>query len=290
MGVLVVQGAEGAGDVGVGLEVGVGEGGVALLAPPEPVLDDEVEGHVLRAVLVGDVEQLLGGGVAVLGLDEAVGPLAEEGRVAGEVAVVVDEGVEVRAVEDVVIDAVGGLGGELELAGEAVIHADAGGGVPEDTVAVGREQQRDGDVAVGLRELDGGAAVVEDAGLVLAEAVEAFEGVGQEAVADGVGGPAGDGGGRVAARLDVVLLEHGLAGGVLQAEGTGGEVHADGELGGVGAGAAGGGAVEDGGGLGLAGGGDPGFRVWGRGGTGRGRDDVEHAGLAEGDGEGLAGA
>ena len=88
--------------------------------------------------------------VAVFGLDVAVAPERKERRVAGEVAVVVDDGVELGAVEEVVVDGVGGEGVEVGFEGEAVVEVGEGGGVPEDGVALGGEEQRDGDVGVVL--------------------------------------------------------------------------------------------------------------------------------------------
>jgi hypothetical protein len=79
-----------------------------------------------------------------------------------------------RAVDEVVVDAVGDFGAEIERVHEAVVHAAARGVVPEDAVAVGGDEQRNGDVGVFLRQIDGFAAIVPHAGLVLAEAVEAF--------------------------------------------------------------------------------------------------------------------
>ena len=120
------------------------------MTPPKPVLHDGVDGDVAGAVLVGYVEHLVLGAVAVFGLDVAVTPDGEQGRVAGEVAVVVDDGVELGAVEEVVVDGVGGEGVEVGFEGEAVVEVSEGGGVPEDGVALGGEEQGDGDVGVVL--------------------------------------------------------------------------------------------------------------------------------------------
>ena len=57
---------------------------------------------------------------------------------------------------------------------EAVVEAAAGAVVPEDSVAVAGEEQRDGDVGIVLREVDGFTAVVPDTTLVLAETIKSF--------------------------------------------------------------------------------------------------------------------
>src|SRR5208282_2976076 len=57
---------------------------------------------------------------------------------------------------------------------EAVSETAARAVVPEDAVAVAGEQERNGNVRVVLREVDGFAAIVPDAGLVLAETVKRF--------------------------------------------------------------------------------------------------------------------
>ena len=175
------------------------------------------------AVAVGDGENLVEGGVTVFGLDEAVGPARQHGSVAGEVAVLVDDVVHLRAVEDEVVDAVAGDGIEGELEGEAVVDVGVGGGVPNDSVALGGEEKGDGHVGVVLGDFDGGAAIVEHAALVLAEAVEGFGGVGPETVDDVEGGVAVEGDGRVGAGDAVAFAEKGLVVGSREGEVAAGE-------------------------------------------------------------------
>ncbi len=62
MDVLVVEFLEVGGDV----VVVVVEDGVAFALPPEPVLHDDVEGDVFGTVAVGDGEDFVERGVAVL--------------------------------------------------------------------------------------------------------------------------------------------------------------------------------------------------------------------------------
>jgi len=169
MDVFVVEGLEQAGDVGI--EAG-NEGEVAAVGPPMPVLHDGVEGNVLVAVLDGDLEELAGALVSVFGLEEAVGPLAEERRLPGHCAILVDDLVHLRAVEEVVVDGVACVGGEDHFAVEAVVELGSGGGVPEQAVALGGDEQRYGDLGIGLRELDDVVAEVHRAALMLAKPVE----------------------------------------------------------------------------------------------------------------------
>ena len=77
--VLVVQGLQFAGHIG---EVGI-EDGIAFGLPPEPILHHRVQRNMLVAIALGDPENLVLRDVAVLRLEEAVGPLREHGCVAG---------------------------------------------------------------------------------------------------------------------------------------------------------------------------------------------------------------
>ncbi len=137
-------------EVGRDVAVVVVEDGVALALPPEPVLHHDIHGDVFGAVAVGDGEDLIERGVAILGLDEAVGPAGKHGSVTGEVAVLVDDVVHLGAVEDEVVDAVAGDGVKGELEGEAVVDVGVGCGVPDDAVAFGGEEKGDGYVGVVL--------------------------------------------------------------------------------------------------------------------------------------------
>ncbi len=142
--------------------------------PPEPVLHDVVDRDVQCAILRCNALDLRLRLVLVLALPEAVGPAPEERHFARQFAIVADDLVGFRAVDKVVVDAVGDFGADIERMNESVIHAAARGIVPEDAVAVGRDQQRNRDLRVLLRQVDGLAAIVPYAGLVLAEAIEAL--------------------------------------------------------------------------------------------------------------------
>ena len=129
---------------------------------------------------------------------------------AGEVAVLVDDVIHLGTVEDEVVDAVAGEGVEGELEGEAVVDVSVGCGVPDDAVAFGGDEERDGYVGVVLGDFDGGAAIVEHAALVLAEAVEGFGGVGPEAIYYVEGAVAVEGDGVVGAGDAVSFAKEGL--------------------------------------------------------------------------------
>ena len=201
--VLVVQRPQRAGDVGVRPQVLVGVVGIALVLPPEPVLHHDVQRHVLAAVLAGDIEQLLRRLVAILRLEEPVGPLAEQRRVSGDVAVLMDHRIDFRAVDEVVVDGIGGVGRELELGGEAVVEPGPRRRVPKDAVSIGTDQQRHRDVRVRLAQLHHRSAIVEHAILVLAQPVQPLAGVGEETLAHAVETFAVHLGAFVAARLTI---------------------------------------------------------------------------------------
>ena len=211
--VFSVQGLQLAGHIGKVLV----EDGVAFVLPPEPVLHDGVEREVSGAIARGDAEHLVLRDVAVFGLEEAVGPLRQHGRMAGQVAVAVDDRVHLGAVDEVVVNRVAGQGGELEREREAVVDLGERGGVPHQRVAAAGDQQRNGDIGVVLRQQHGAAAVVEHAALVLAQAVVGLVGVGKEAVGHVVGLLAVDQGRLVGARHGIALAQQRCAvGGIVE--------------------------------------------------------------------------
>ena len=57
---------------------------------------------------------------------------------------------------------------------EAIVEPAARAVVPENAVAIAGEQQRNGDIGVVLRKVDGFSAIVPHAGLVLAQSVKGF--------------------------------------------------------------------------------------------------------------------
>ena len=142
--------------------------------PPEPILHNVVDGNVLGPVTRGYCFQLLLRLVLVFALPEAVCPAAKERHLAGELAIAGDDLVGVRAVDEVVVDAVGDFCAQIERMNETIVHAAARGVVPEDAVSVGGDEERNGDVGVLLRQVNRFAAIIPHAGLVLAETIETF--------------------------------------------------------------------------------------------------------------------
>ena len=182
MHVLVVEGLQLGGNIGI---AGVVDGiALAAILPPEPILHDGIHGNVPGTVFGRDGEDLGLGFITILGLKETVSPLREQRRMAGHRAVLMKDRVHLRAVEDVVVNLRRGHRLQVQIEGKAVVDVAEGGGVPEDGVAFARNQQRDGDVGVVLAKLDGAAAVVEHAALMLTEPVQRFGGIGAEAVLD----------------------------------------------------------------------------------------------------------
>ena len=168
--VLAVQ----APDHPLGIGIVLIENEFALAIPPEPVLHDIVGGDMQFTIFLGDAQNLLLRFVAVLALPEAIGPLAEHWRRSGEFAVGGDDLIEIGAVEKIVVDDVSNFGADVEIIGEAVVETTAGIIVPENPIAVARHEKGHGDVGVVLRDVDGFAAVVPHAGLMLSESVEGF--------------------------------------------------------------------------------------------------------------------
>ena len=81
-------------------------------APVLPVLDDTVEGHLQRTVLIDDTEELGGTLVTLLALPEAVGPQREHRYITREMAHLGNHAVGRATVHEIVIDTVADLGGE----------------------------------------------------------------------------------------------------------------------------------------------------------------------------------
>src|SRR5271170_889364 len=87
-------------------EIGIGSGSelwVAPMNPPEPILHNDVERHMLAAIFIGDVQQFSSALVPVLRLKKAISPFAEEWHMAGHGSVLVNDLVDFRAVNKVVI-------------------------------------------------------------------------------------------------------------------------------------------------------------------------------------------
>ena len=119
-------------------------------------------------------EQLFLRVVLVLALPKSVGPLAEKRRRTGQFSVSADDFVKLRPVEKVVVHFVGYFRTEVERAEETIVEAAPRGVVPEDAVAVARQDERDADVRVVLRNIHCFAAIIPNAGLMLPKPVKRF--------------------------------------------------------------------------------------------------------------------
>src|SRR5579862_5262395 len=109
--IFVVQLFQGVRHIGPGLEITLGVFWIALSLPPEPVLHDEIQRYVPFAIFSGDIDQLPGGAVPILRLDEALRPAPEQWRVSGHFAMELYDGVDRRAVENIVVDGIRCFGG-----------------------------------------------------------------------------------------------------------------------------------------------------------------------------------
>ena len=182
--------------------------------PVLPVLDDGVERHLHLTVFRRDAEQFVLRRIVFLRLPQAPRPARHHGRRAGQAAVALDHVVEFRAVHEVVIDAAARLRADQDRGArrQAGFHFRDGRVVPQDAEALGRHEHRHGHVAVRLLQARDGAAVIEQAVLVLAQAVQ--DRLGVEALLDAVGDVA------------AAFLQDVLAVGRLERDGAAGARHA----------------------------------------------------------------
>src|SRR5579859_334069 len=124
------------------------------------------------AVLVGHAQQFLLRVVFVLALPEAIGPLAEKRRGTSQFAVPGDDAVKFRAVEKVVVHLIGDFRAEVKRAEKTIVEAASRGVVPENSISIIRQKERNADVGVVLRKVHGFAAIVPNARLMLPEPVK----------------------------------------------------------------------------------------------------------------------
>ena len=90
----------------------------------------------------------------------------------GELAVLMDQRVDLRAVQRIVVNGIGGIGCELQLGGETIVEPGTRGRVPEDRRSVGGNQQRHRHIGISLRQFHHGPAIIEHAVLVLSQPVQ----------------------------------------------------------------------------------------------------------------------
>src|SRR5580704_11547390 len=95
--------------------------------------------------------------------------------------------VDLRAIEEVVIDRLARDGSQLQIEREATLKPGERRRIPQHSVAFARNQQRDRDIGVVLAQLYRCSAIVEHAALMLTESVERFIDRGRKAVRDSVG-------------------------------------------------------------------------------------------------------
>ncbi len=94
--------------------------GLAHDVPPEPILDDVVQGDVHDAVFFRNAQKFLLRGIAILTCQGSRRPVPEHGR-GRQFAIGGDDGVEFRAVEKVIVHGVRNFGAEVERVNEAML-------------------------------------------------------------------------------------------------------------------------------------------------------------------------
>src|SRR5262252_251764 len=161
-------------DHALGIGIVLVEDELALAIPPEPVLDDIVDGNMQLTIFRGHTENFILRLVAILALPETVRPLAEHRDLSGQLAIAGDDLVDFGTVEKVVVDDVGDLRTDIEVIGKAIIETASCGAVPEDPIAAARDQKRHSNVGIVLRNINRLAAVIPNASLVLSETVQSF--------------------------------------------------------------------------------------------------------------------
>ena len=154
-------------------------GGVKGLLPPLarlprlPVLDDKAEGDVPPAVLLHRADELLGGFVVLLGLAVAIGPLGQQRRCAGELAVGGQHPGVLRGGQEVVVQLVHNVHPHVRAVA-IVLEGHQRAAVEQEAVALGGHKAGHAGLHVLLVELAALAPEVAVALLVGAEAVEAL--------------------------------------------------------------------------------------------------------------------
>ena len=157
---------------------------VALLRPVEEVDDDDVHGDVAAVIFARDGKQLFLRLIAQLALPEAEAVFGHHRGLAHDFHVRSQDVGRGVARRDPIVDLLGGAGGEFGVVGaeRRPAHRRV---VPEEPVAVRREQEGDARLRVFLFELERGALQIKGGLLILPHAEELFV-VGLEAHAEGV--------------------------------------------------------------------------------------------------------
>ena len=156
----------------------------------DEVGDDHGQGKAAALVFARDIHELFLAGVAQFRLPQAQCPLRNARRVADRVGVGLEDFLGSIAHAHPVVDPLAAL---RDPAGAFFGEFDAanGGVVPQETVAPVGKDEGNGHFAVSLDEVGDDALVVEEIVGVLAHSVEAFAGVGGEALVDFVSAETG---------------------------------------------------------------------------------------------------
>src|ERR1019366_6091927 len=160
---------------------------VALGLPPEPVLHYCIEWDMLLSIALRDPANLVERYIAVFRLKESVRPLRQHGRVAGHGAVLTENAVNLRAVEEVIIDRLAGDGSQLQIEREAIVEVGERRRVPQQPVALASSQHDHRAMGVVLTQLYCRSSIVEHATLMLTQSVESLCNRWRKAVCDAVG-------------------------------------------------------------------------------------------------------
>jgi hypothetical protein len=89
-----------------------------------------------------------------------------------------------RAINKVVIHGVSGKRADAQVQWEAIVHVGEGGSIPHQRVALAGQEQGNRDIGIVLAEFYGGSAVIEQATLMLSQAVEPLGKVSRKSIFD----------------------------------------------------------------------------------------------------------
>ncbi len=173
---------------------------VRPVAPVLPVLHDDVERNTPLAELLRDAFELVERLVTLARLPEPEDPLGRQRCGPGELAVPPHAIGGAVAADEPIIDGIGDLGDEREPFA-AVAELGRRIIVPQDAVTARRNEERIGDLLVGLEQEHRIALMVDAARLVLPQPVERFVGRSAERLLYGQTGLAADGVGNQRARV-----------------------------------------------------------------------------------------
>src|SRR5258707_15249900 len=125
-------------DHSFGIRVILIEDELALTVPPEPVLDDVVDGNMQIPILLRNRKNFFLRLVAVLALPKSISPLSKHGGLTSQLAITRNNFVELRPVKEEVVDHVGYFRAYVHVIGKAVVDFASRIIVPINSVAVAR--------------------------------------------------------------------------------------------------------------------------------------------------------